>query len=83
MYEYMYAMLQLNSICTRSWCLIIYQTLQLTNSNVYLFIMFSSFSNQPEILYKTIQDYSSPQLFSLMIEMNLFNGDLKLLRLMD
>ena len=49
-------------------------------------VYYASFFNQPEMPYHCIQDYSSPQLCSLMIEMitwNLFDNYSELLRVMD
>ena len=48
----------------------------------YLFIRCSSFFNYPEIQYNSIQDFSSPRLYSL-ITGNWFNDYSKSLRVID
>ena len=46
----------------------VYQALQLTHSYFNMFIIASSFYNQLEMPFYIFQDYSSPQLCSLVIE---------------
>ena len=52
----------------------IHQTRQLAHSYVYPFIISCLFPNQPETPYRIIQDYSSQQLRSLMLENTTWNS---------
>ena len=73
LFEYFYIILLLNAMCMWPGRQIFHQSIQFKNSYVYLFILFSSFFNKPEILYSIIR-YPSPQFCPQMVEIIAWNS---------